>query len=93
MSMICNKKAWDAIVAHVEAKFPGRLWKDSTGKDYMYPMYMPGECEHYGFNEYGGMKPLTTNSDDPYDDHGEWEDHCHGYEDKDGPIGTVEWEG
>lgn len=43
-----------------------------------YPPYVPQECEHFGHNEDGG-----------YDADGN--DHCHGYEDKDGPLATVEW--
>lgn len=49
-----------------------------------YPPYVPEECCRYGCNEYGGMKynPETE----------EYEDHCHGYRDKDGPKGDVEWD-
>jgi hypothetical protein len=94
LGMICNKNAWDTITSYLDANHPNLKVKDSTGREYRYPMYMPGECEHFGFNEYGGMKPImTTLPDDPDDDHNEeWEDHCHGYEDKDGPLGEVEWE-
>lgn len=37
--------------------------------------YVPQECEHYGFNENGGMMP---NPDDP---DGPWIDHCGQYRD------------
>jgi hypothetical protein len=36
--------------------------------------YIPDECCRYGFNEVGGMKYNKET--------GEWEDHCHGYEDR-----------
>ena len=36
--------------------------------------YIPDECCRYGFNEGGGMKYNKET--------GEWEDHCHGYEDR-----------
>lgn len=35
--------------------------------------YVPQECDHYGFNEVGGMKYNKET--------GKWEDHCHGYKD------------
>ncbi len=35
-------------------------------------IYIPQECEAYGFNETGGMKK---------NENGEWVDHCHGYKD------------
>lgn len=38
--------------------------------------YVPQECEHYGFNEMGGMMP---NPDKEAED--TWIDHCHGYHD------------
>jgi hypothetical protein len=86
--MICNKAAWDAVTAFVKPLYDaGRRWKDGD-QEMGYPMYIPGECEYYGFNECGGMKPserLNAEND-------EWVDHCYGYKDKDGPLGTVEWE-
>jgi hypothetical protein len=33
--------------------------------------YIPQECEHYGFNEVGGMRFVA----------GEWVDHCGSYKD------------
>ena len=33
--------------------------------------YVPQECEHYGFNESGGMMPSEYG----------WVEHCHRYED------------
>ena len=48
-----------------------------------YPPYIPEECEAYGFNESGGKKYNGFT--------GEYEDHCHHYEDKDGPRGEVEY--
>lgn len=89
LSVICNKTAWDAIQKYVEENFPGRRWKDSFSCEMTYPMYIPGECEHYGFNEYGGMKNVPSEfPDDEYGD--DWEDHCHSYQDVDGPLGTLE---
>ncbi len=38
--------------------------------------YLPQECEFYGFNEMGGLKPVDG---DPY---GKWEDHCQSYKDQ-----------
>ena len=35
--------------------------------------YVPGECEYYGCNETGGMKPDPCNPD------GRWVGHCHRY--------------
>ena len=35
--------------------------------------YIPQECEHYGFNEAGGLMP---------DADGEWVDHCGSYIDQ-----------
>lgn len=37
--------------------------------------YVPQECEHYGHNEHGGMRP-------PNKDEEEWQDHCGGYRDR-----------
>lgn len=36
--------------------------------------YAPGECEHYGFNEVGGMKFNKETKT--------WEDHCQRYIDQ-----------
>lgn len=84
LSVICNKKAWDAIVDFIKTNYPGRTWRDSGfDKEMGYPMYIPGECEHYGFNECGGMMP---------DKEGNWVEHCHRYVDKDGPLATVDVE-
>lgn len=46
-----------------------------------YPLYVPDECESYGFNETGGLRynPET----------GCYDDHCHKYQDKDGPLDTI----
>lgn len=41
---------------------------DATGE-----YYLPCECEHYGFNEKGGMMPGED---------GFWVQHCSHYEDK-----------
>lgn len=35
--------------------------------------YVPQECEHFGFNEAGGMEYNKET--------GFWEDHCHNYRD------------
>lgn len=84
LSAICNKNAYEAIKIYIEKNCPERKWKDSDGAEFGgYPMYMPGECEKFGFNEVGGMK-YNANLDC-------WEDHCHRYRDKDGPLGEVEW--
>lgn len=48
-----------------------------------YPPYIPQECERFGFNEDGGKKYNKET--------GKIEDHCHQYEDKDGPLGKVEY--
>ena len=45
-----------------------REYYEQTGE-----MYVPEECEHYGFNEVGGKMP---------DKDGNWVDHCFRYEDK-----------
>lgn len=74
LSIIMNQAAWKAIEAHMKAHHP----------DKTYPMYVPGECDNFGFDEVGGMK-YNEETD-------EWEDHCHAYRDKDGPLGVVEWE-
>lgn len=41
---------------------------DDTGED-----VVPEECEHYGFNEHGGMEP---------DGNGGWHEHCRRYIDR-----------
>ena len=41
-------------------------YREATGE-----AYFPEECEHFGFNEMGGME---------YKD-GKWIDHCHRYKD------------
>ncbi len=38
--------------------------------------YIPQECEFYGFNETGGLKPDITFTGDR-----RWIDHCHSYVD------------
>lgn len=73
---------WNAIVAmklFFEKNFPDKVIENING----YPLYIPQECEHYGCNEYGGKKYNEET--------GEHEDHCHQYEDKDGPLGVVEY--
>ncbi len=38
--------------------------------------YIPRECEYYGINEHGGLKPDTGFTGDR-----RWIDHCHSYVD------------
>jgi hypothetical protein len=45
-----------------------REYREQTGEG-----YIPDECDHYGFNEVGGMRYNKETQ--------EWEDHCHGYRD------------
>lgn len=72
LGMIVNADAWAAI----------EKWCKENNRTY--PPYVPQECDHYGFNEYGGMR-YNKETD-------EYEDHCHGYEDVDGPLAEIEWE-
>ena len=47
-----------------------------TNVDYLeatHEAYLPQECEHYGFNECGGLKPNKET--------GRWENHCQSYHD------------
>lgn len=83
LGMIVNKSAYDALVAYMKENHPDYTVGDSWGHVTKYPAYIPQECDHYGCNEYGGMK--YNDATDQY------EYHCHGYEDKDGPLGEVEW--
>lgn len=77
LSFIMNGEVIVAIKLFYEKNFPDRVWPKVNG----YPLYVPEECEAHGFNELGGKK-LNSES-------GEYEDHCHSYEDKDGPLGEV----
>lgn len=43
-----------------------REYGDATGE-----AYLPQECEHFGFNEVGGLECVD----------GKWLDHCHSYHD------------
>jgi hypothetical protein len=45
-----------------------RDYVEQTGE-----VYIPDECDAFGFNEVGGMKYNTEKE--------AWEDHCHGYRD------------
>ncbi len=38
--------------------------------------YVPEECEHFGFNEVGGMQLID----------GKWENHCQSYCDEKAPC-------
>lgn len=79
LTLIMNRNAIIAIKLYYEANFPDKVWDNVNG----YPLYVPEECEHFGFNELGGKKynPETHR----------WEEHCNQYEDKDGPLGEVEY--
>lgn len=77
--MIVNSNGFNAIQDYLKKHHP-----DHKINGHSYPMYIPNECDRYGCNESGGMKYN--------EDSGEYEDHCHQYEDKDGPLGYVEWE-
>lgn len=79
LGMIVN---WNTVVAvklYYEKNFSDRTFEGVNG----YPLYVPQECEKYGCNEDGGMRYNKETQ--------EMEDHCHGYEDKDGPLGEVEY--
>ena len=58
--------AWDE---HHLGVVMNEEYRTATGE-----AYAPGECEHYGFNDVGGLK---FNRDTQ-----KWEDHCHRYKDK-----------
>ena len=76
--MIVNSDVIIAIKLFYEANFPEKRWDKVNG----YPLYVPQECEQYGFNEVGGKK---------YNEETEkYEDHCHQYTDKDGPLAIID---
>lgn len=74
-----NNRAIVAAKLFFEKNFPDKVIERVNG----YPLYIPQECDHYGCNEYGGMKYNEETN--------EMEDHCQQYEDKDGPLGEVEY--
>lgn len=75
---------WDVITKiklWYEENYPNDRYDGVNG----YPLYVPQECERYGCNEYGGKK-YNEETD-------EYEDHCHQYEDKDGPLAIINFNG
>jgi hypothetical protein len=79
LSMIMNTDAIVAMKLWYEQHYPDDKFEGVNG----YPLYGPEECEKFGFNELGGKK-LNEETE-------EYKDHCHRYEDKDGPLAEIEW--
>lgn len=73
LGMIMRQDVTIAIKLHYDKYFSHRQWDGVNG----YPLYVPEECEHFGFNEMGGKGPNGK-------------DHCYQYEDKDGPLAIIE---
>ena len=65
---VCGHK-WDD---HHLGCVMNREYGKATGE-----AYVPEECEHYGFNEVGGMEFNPTT--------GRWTDHCYSYKDTRAP--------
>ena len=77
LSLIVNPRVIFAIKEFYDKNYPNYKYSGVNG----YPLYIPGECETYGSNESGGKKYNQETC--------EYEDHCHQYEDKDGPLALL----
>lgn len=79
LGLIMNSDVIVAIVEYIRGHRPDFQVDERCNG---YPLYVPQECERYGSNELGGRKHNEET--------GEYEDHCHQYEDRDGPLAVIE---